>query len=88
MDMGTKEGQSADEAQQTIKDARLLQEALVKKGWKLGRDLKYFEAEGAEHNERAWAQRVEPILRFLFRRSCKIITPNSFNLLSRRRNLL
>lgn len=65
-DMGTKEGQSSDEAQQTIKDARLLQEALVKKGWKLGRDLKYFEAEGAEHNERAWAQRVEPILAFLF----------------------
>lgn len=66
MDMGTKEGQSSDEAQQTINDARLLQEALVKKGWKLGRDLKYFEAEGAEHNERAWAQRVEPILTFLF----------------------
>jgi predicted alpha/beta superfamily hydrolase len=68
MDMGTKEGQSADEALQTIKDARLLQEALVKKGWKLGRDLKYFEAEGAEHNERAWALRVEPILTFLFPR--------------------
>jgi hypothetical protein len=68
MDMGTKEGQSADEAQQTIKDARLLQEALVKKGWKLGKDLNYFEAEGAEHNERAWAQRVEPILTFLFPR--------------------
>jgi hypothetical protein len=44
------------------------QEALVKKGWKLGRDLKYLEAEGAEHNERAWAQRVEPILTFLFPR--------------------
>ena len=49
-----------------IQDARLLQEALVKKGWKPGKDLNYFEAEGAEHNERAWAHRVEPILRFLF----------------------
>jgi predicted alpha/beta superfamily hydrolase len=54
IDMGTKEGQGAEEAQQTIKDARLLQEALVKKGWKPGKDLNYFEAAGAEHNERAW----------------------------------
>lgn len=69
MDTGTKEGQGADEAQQTIKDARILREALVKKGWRPGEDLYYFEAEGAEHNERAWAQRVEPILTFLFPRN-------------------
>jgi hypothetical protein len=68
MDMGTKEGQGTEEAQQTIRDARLLREALVKKGWRLGKDLKYFEAEGDEHNEKAWAQRVEPILTFLFPR--------------------
>ncbi len=66
IDTGTKEGQGVEEAQQTIQDARLLQEALVKKGWKPGKDLTYFEAAGAEHNERAWAQRVEPILTFLF----------------------
>jgi predicted alpha/beta superfamily hydrolase len=66
MDMGTKEGGNAEEAQQSIKDARLLKEALVKKGWKPGKDLSYFEAEGAEHNEAAWAARVERILTFLF----------------------
>ena len=68
LDTGTKEGSNAEEAQRTIKDARLLKETLIKKGWKLGRDFTYFEAEGAEHNERAWAARVEQILKFLFPR--------------------
>jgi hypothetical protein len=35
-------------------------------GWGLGRDLSYFEAQGAKHTEAAWAERVEPMLRFLF----------------------
>lgn len=68
MDMGTKEGRTPEEAQQSIADARLLREALLSKGWKLGKDLDYFEAEGAEHNEAAWAARVEAILAFLFPR--------------------
>jgi predicted alpha/beta superfamily hydrolase len=68
MDIGTKEGPNADEAKQTVNDARLLKETLLKKGWRLGRDLNYFEAEGAEHNEDAWAARVESILTFLFPR--------------------
>jgi len=66
MDMGTKEGGTAEEAQRAVVDARLLRDTLIKKGWRLGRDLKYFEAEGAEHNESAWAARVAPILSFLF----------------------
>jgi predicted alpha/beta superfamily hydrolase len=68
LDTGTKEGRDAKEAQRTVDGARLLKETLIKRGWSLGRDLKYFEAEGAEHNERAWAARVEPILEFLFPR--------------------
>jgi predicted alpha/beta superfamily hydrolase len=66
LDMGTKEGGSAAEAEESRQNARALRDALVRKGWKEGSDLKYFEAEGAEHNERAWAARVEPMLRFLF----------------------
>ena len=66
--MGTKEGRNSEDAQQAVTDARLLQATLIKKGWKTGRDLNYFEAEGAEHNERAWAARVELILTFLFPR--------------------
>ncbi len=68
MDMGTKEGGTPEEAQRAVVDARLLRDTLMEKGWRLGRDLKYFEAEGAEHNESAWAARVEPILSFLFPR--------------------
>jgi len=68
MDIGTKEGRTTEEAQQTVNDARLLRETLIKKGWKLGKDFSYFEAEGAVHNENAWAARVERILTFLFPR--------------------
>lgn len=66
LDIGTKEGGNKNGDENTTKDAKLLRDALVAKGWKEGAELKYFEAVGAEHNERAWAQRVEPMLRFLF----------------------
>ncbi|MGH9970345.1 MAG: alpha/beta hydrolase [Pyrinomonadaceae bacterium] len=68
LDMGTKEGRDKEEAGKTLDDVRLLKDTLEKKGWKPEKDLKYFEAEGAEHNERAWAARVESILLFLFPR--------------------
>jgi len=68
IDIGTKEGRTPEEAQQTVADARLLRDALVKKGWRFEKDLNYLEAEGAEHNESAWAARVESILTFLFPR--------------------
>lgn len=62
LDMGTGEGVRA------VKDARLLRDALLAKGWNLDRDLRYQEAQGARHTETAWAQRVEPILRYLYPR--------------------
>jgi predicted alpha/beta superfamily hydrolase len=62
LDMGTEEGPRA------VADARLLRDALVAKGWHLERDLHYLEAHGARHTEAAWAQRVEPILKYLFPR--------------------
>jgi predicted alpha/beta superfamily hydrolase len=46
--------------------ARALRDALVEKGWPIGRDFQYIEVEGADHSEAAWSQRVEPALRFLF----------------------
>jgi predicted alpha/beta superfamily hydrolase len=60
VDIGTKEGETA------VADARLLRDALVSKGWTVNRDLHYAEAEGAVHDEAAWARRVEPILKYLF----------------------
>jgi predicted alpha/beta superfamily hydrolase len=46
--------------------ARELRDRLVEKGWRLFNDLQYLEAKGADHNEAAWAARVDPALRFLF----------------------
>lgn len=63
LDIGTKEGRDTAEA---TSGARALRDALIAKGWREGADLKYFEAEGAEHNETAWAERVAPILKFLY----------------------
>ncbi|MBI4750892.1 MAG: alpha/beta hydrolase [Acidobacteria bacterium] len=60
LDIGTQESTSS------IPNVRLLRDTLIGKGWMLNQDLKYLEAEGARHNESAWALRVEPILKFLF----------------------
>jgi len=60
LDIGTKESRLA------VPDARALRDALISKAWQLGEDLAYFEAEGAEHTESAWAQRAGPMLQFLF----------------------
>jgi len=60
LDMGTSEGGMS------LQDSEKLRDVLAAKGWVLGKDLYYFEAEGATHNEAAWAGRVEPFLRYLF----------------------
>ncbi|MDQ6655975.1 MAG: alpha/beta hydrolase-fold protein [Verrucomicrobiota bacterium] len=46
--------------------ARVLRDGLIEKGWRLHDDLHYFEAEGADHSEGAWAHRFDAVLRFLF----------------------
>jgi predicted alpha/beta superfamily hydrolase len=60
LDMGTKESTRA------VLDARALRDGLVSKGWQLGKNLAYCEVENGEHTESAWAQRVGPMLQFLF----------------------
>jgi predicted alpha/beta superfamily hydrolase len=59
-DIGTREGPAA------VPDARALRDALVRKGWREGVDLRHVEAEGAGHDETAWAARVPAVLEFLF----------------------
>ena len=59
-DIGTREDRSA------VPDARALRDALVRRGWREGVDLRYVEAEGAVHNEVAWAKRMPAVLEFLF----------------------
>ncbi len=60
LDIGTAESARA------ATDTRTLRDALLAKGWRLDKDLKYFEDVGGKHNELAWAARVDPMLRFLF----------------------
>jgi predicted alpha/beta superfamily hydrolase len=60
LDIGTREGP------RIVPDVESFRDVLLQKGWRLGDDLHYERVEGAEHNEAAWAQRVAPVLRFLF----------------------
>lgn len=59
LDVGTGE-------RRMLKGTRLLYRMLLRKGWRIGRDLAYMEADGALHDERAWAERSGLFLRFLF----------------------
>lgn len=65
LDVGTAEGRAP---LSSTKDVRLLRDILVSKGWRQGVTLNYFEADGADHSERAWAARVPLMLQFLFPR--------------------
>ena len=62
LDTGTREGFN------TTEYARLLRDELIRQGWALGGELYYHEAEGAGHDEAAWAARVAPMLKFLYPR--------------------
>jgi predicted alpha/beta superfamily hydrolase len=63
LDTGTCEGRAPEAC---VKDAAELCRSLVAKGWRLGDDLAYLEAEGAAHDEKAWGARMPEALRFLF----------------------
>jgi len=63
LDIGTEEG---NRPARTVGDVRKLRDALERKGWREGEDLHYLEAQGAGHNEGAWASRVGSMLQFLF----------------------
>jgi enterochelin esterase-like enzyme len=60
LSVGTSEGRTGAPA------VRALRDAMLGAGWMLGRDLRYHEARGAGHDELAWAELIDPALRFLF----------------------
>lgn len=66
LDAGTQEG---DAPGRVIEDLRLLRHALTEKGWEDGKTLRYWEVEGAGHNEHAWASRFGEVLKWLFPRA-------------------
>jgi predicted alpha/beta superfamily hydrolase len=65
LDAGTEEG---DSPPQNMEDLRLLRDTLLARGWRDPVDLKYLEAQGAGHNEAAWAARLPEALGYLFPR--------------------
>ena len=60
LDIGTAEGA------RHVRDAELLEQALVRQGWRIGIDLAYAKIEAGTHDETAWAARFGDVLRFLF----------------------
>jgi predicted alpha/beta superfamily hydrolase len=55
-----------DESKTGLRDANLLRTALVAKGWTEGEDLHYEIIPGGKHEEAAWAERIDHVLRYLF----------------------
>lgn len=63
LDVGTEEERGRTDV------TRALRDALIKKGWVLGSDLRYYEAKGARHEEMAFARRAGLFLKFLYPRA-------------------
>jgi predicted alpha/beta superfamily hydrolase len=59
LDVGGREGHDV------VRDARLLRDHLVAKGWGAG-NLHYQEDRRGDHSERAWGRRARQVLEFLF----------------------
>ena len=60
LDVGDQEGR------RTLADAEMLHARLKKLGWRDEGELHFEEVEGGTHDEASWAERVRPMLRFLF----------------------
>jgi enterochelin esterase-like enzyme len=63
LDVGCHEGSNP---RGTLRDVRLLRDVLVRKGWKPGVTLFYYEDPKGGHDEKAWAARAPHMLQFLF----------------------
>ena len=65
IDIGTEEGGSPQGRAEAVSDARALCDALIARGYRDGSDLHFEVVEGAHHDERAWAMRLDRVLTFL-----------------------
>ncbi len=63
LDVGTREDSKPEVC---VAHVRMLRDALIEKGWRLGDELAYTEDQGGGHNEWAWGQRAPSALKFLF----------------------
>ncbi|HEX4007572.1 MAG TPA: alpha/beta hydrolase-fold protein [Acidobacteriaceae bacterium] len=60
LDVGNAEGR------RTLADAELLDARMRAHGWRTDVDLHFERVAGGKHDEASWAERVEPMLQFLF----------------------
>lgn len=60
LDVGEAEGERA------VADVELLERRLRTRGWRAGVNLRYERISRGTHDEAAWAERVRPMLQFLF----------------------
>ena len=60
LDAGTHEGPGV------LHHARMLKNILLRRGWRVRRDLHYREVEGGQHSEADWARRAGDVLRALY----------------------
>jgi predicted alpha/beta superfamily hydrolase len=54
------------ETGEALAHTRALRDALLRKGWQEGSDLRYLEVDGGTHDEAAWAKRMGDVLEFLY----------------------
>lgn len=69
IDMGygeVEDDELEDDDLHPIEESRLLCDIFVQKGFKKGRNLKYFEDYWGTHNEITWGKRMSNVLKFLF----------------------
>lgn len=60
LDVGDREGQ------RTLRDVEQLARRLKANGWRPGESMHFEKVHGGTHDEASWAERVRPMLRFLF----------------------
>lgn len=65
VDTGTEEGQDPRE---TVENTVEFVESMTQKGYIQGENLLFWLAQGGDHSEKAWSERVQDMLRFFFKR--------------------
>jgi predicted alpha/beta superfamily hydrolase len=66
LDMGSREGDDETEWAQNLADAATLRRLFENRGYQDGENFLFWEAEGADHSETAWAGRSALALQFMF----------------------
>jgi predicted alpha/beta superfamily hydrolase len=66
IDMGTAESKDPGETERHLQNLRALEWTLTEVGLRQDKDFKVVVEDGGEHNEKSWARRLEPALKFLF----------------------